>query len=209
MRQTPSTNLKLQYKKVLEFGLLISLILHILLLQGYKKVGERKMKLSSDVQIFQVEEIPQTERERNAPAPSRPSVPIASEDESLPDDETIEFTELDLDDEPPLPPPPLDTGAPMFFAYDDAPVPIGGWGELKNNLVYPPMAQKANVEGKVVVNAEIDEKGNVGRTWILKSLVGCDEAAVKAIRKTKWKPAMQRDQPVRVRVAITVVFELN
>ena len=209
MRETPSRNVKLQYKKVLEFGLVISLLLHILLLQGYKTVGERKIKISSEAQIFQVEEIPQTEREKQAPAPSRPSVPIASEDETLPDDETIEFTELDLDDEPPPPPPPLDDGAPMFFAYDEAPVPIGGWGELQKNLLYPPMAQKANVEGKVIVNAEIDEEGNVGRTWILKSLVGCDEAAVTAIRKTKWKPAMQRDQPVRVRVAITVVFELN
>ena len=209
MRDTPSRNLKLQYKKVLEFGLVISLILHILLLQGYKKVGERTIKLSDEIQIFQVEEIPQTQQEKQAPAPSRPSVPIASEDETLPDDETIEFTELDLDDEPPPPPPPLDDGAPMFFAYDEAPVPIGGWKELQKNLLYPPMAQKANVEGKVIVNAEIDEQGNVGRTWILKSLVGCDEAAVKAIRKTKWKPAMQRDQPVRVRVAITVVFELN
>jgi protein TonB len=209
MRDTPSKQLKLQYRRVLEFGLIVSLLLHVLLMQGYKKVHEKKLKLTSDVQVLTVEEIPQTQREKQAPAPSRPSVPIASEDETLPEDETIEFTELNMDDEPPPPPPPPDEGAPMFFAYDEAPSPIGGWDALKRNLVYPPMAQKAGVEGKVIVNTEIDEQGNVGRTWILKSLVGCDEAAVAAIRKTKWKPAMQRDQPVFVRVSITVVFQLN
>jgi len=209
MRDTPSKKLKIQYRRLLEFGLIVSLLLHVLLMQGYKKIRGRKLQLSSDIQILTVEEIPQTQREKQAPAPSRPSVPIASEDETLPDDETIEFTELDLDDEPPPPPPPPDDGAPMFFAYDEAPIPIGGWEALQRNLVYPPMAQKAGVEGKVVVNAEIDAEGNVGRTWILVSLVGCDEAAVTAIRKTKWKPAMQRDQPVFVRVAITVIFQLN
>ena len=115
MRDTPSKKLKIQYRRLLEFGLIVSLLLHVLLMQGYKKIRERGMRLSSDIQILTVEEIPQTEREKQTPAPSRPSVPIASEDDTLPDDETIEFTELDLDDEPPPPPPPPDDGAPMFF----------------------------------------------------------------------------------------------
>jgi TonB family protein len=111
---------------------------------------------------------------------------------------------------PPTPPPPSDNEEPIFFKYDEAPIPVGGWPEIQRNLVYPAIAQKSGIEGKVVVNAEIDENGVVGKTWILKSLPGgCDEAAVEALRKTKWKPALHRDKPVKVRVAITLEFRLH
>lgn len=107
------------------------------------------------------------------------------------------------------PVPPKDEGTSIVLKYDEVPKIIGGWGELTKNLVYPPMARKAKIEGTVIVNAVIDEKGNVGETSISKSLKGCDDAAVEAIKKTKWKPAMYRNQPVKVRVAIPVVFKLN
>ena len=114
----------------------------------------------------------------------------------------------------PMPPPPAfetqkEDETPVFFAYDEAPLPVGGWEELQRNLAYPSIAKKSGVSGKVVVNAEIDEKGRVGRTWILKSLAGCDQAAIEAIKKTKWKPALQKGTPVSVRVAITIVFSLH
>jgi len=111
---------------------------------------------------------------------------------------------------PPPPPPPTGDDGYQFQPFDEAPVPIGGWPELQRNLAYPATAQKSGIEGKVVVNAEIDENGVVGKTWILKSLPGgCDEAAVEALRKTKWKPALHHDKPVKVRIAITLVFKLH
>ena len=57
----------------------------------------------------------------------------------------------------------------------------------------------------------IDENGRVVDTKILKSLGnnGCDEAAVAAIKSVKWKPAKQRDKPVKVWVGIPVVFMLK
>ena len=58
--------------------------------QLWKRVGEgqtvvREVELSLDV----VDRIPQTMQRQSAMAPSRPSVPIASEDEEIPEDETI------------------------------------------------------------------------------------------------------------------------
>ena len=105
-KKDPKFDLKRQYRGVLEFGLIISLLLHIFLMQGYKKVKARTVVRDVQIEALQVEEIPQTQQQRQAPAPSRPTVPIASEDEDLPEDETIEFTDLDLDEEPPPPPPP-------------------------------------------------------------------------------------------------------
>ena len=91
MRESPTKELKLRYKKILELGLVVSLVLHIFLMQASKKVKERTIQRSVKLEAVQVEEIPQTQQERSAPAPSRPTVPIASEDETLPEDETIDY----------------------------------------------------------------------------------------------------------------------
>jgi protein TonB len=216
MRENPNKSLRLQYRRILELGLVISLILHIFLMQGYKKVKIKVTKKTFKLEALQVEEIPQTQQERQAPAPSRPSVPIASEDETLPEDETIEFTELDLDAEPPPPPPPpsaevVDDDVPVFVPFDEPPEPIGGYTAIQKRLVYPEIARKAGVEGRLMVWAQIDENGTVVRTRIMKSLGpnGCDEAAQVAIRAVKWKPAKQRDRPVKVWVAVPVDFKLK
>ena len=214
MRDSPTKELKLRYRRVLELGLIISLILHIFLLQASKKIKEKVIKRTVKLEAVQVEEIPQTQQSRSAPAPSRPSVPIASEDEDLPDDETIDFTDLDLESEPPPPPPPpdqIDDSVPVFVPHDEPPQPIGGYAAIQKRLMYPEIARKAGVEGTVHIWAQIGVDGNVVRTRLIKSLGpnGCDEAAMKAIKEVKWKPAMQRDKPVRVWVAVPVIFKLK
>ena len=119
MRENPETSLKLRYKKVLEFGLIVSLLIHIFLMQGYKKVQEKTVQRMVTLEALQVEEIPQTQQEKSAPAPARPSVPIASEDEDLPEDETIEETFFDeFADAPPPPAPPVDDSVPVFVPHD-------------------------------------------------------------------------------------------
>ncbi len=212
MRDNPSKGLKLQYKKLFEIGLIVSLILNILLMQGYKKVNLKSQKKTVSLEALQVEEIPQTIQQRQAAAPSRPTVPIASEDESLPEDETIDFTDLDLDAEPPPPPPPPEDeegDAIVFVPYDEPPEPLGGFAEIQKRLVYPEIARKAGVEGKVLVYAQIGESGDVIQTRVMQSLVGCDEAATSAIKSVKWKPAMQRDRAVKVWVMVPVEFRLK
>lgn len=212
MKKIGKADLKGQYKKMLELGLIISLLLHILLMQGFKKIEKKTKIATQQLAALTVEEIPQTQQEKSAPAPSRPTVPIASEDEELSDDETMDIMDFDFDSEPPPPPPPPEAGASdevFFVPFEDAPVPIGGWEALANNLVYPDIAMKAGIEGTVRVNAHIDVHGNVLHTKILVSLTGCDQAAMDAVRKTKWIPAKQREKPVEVWVQIPVKFQLK
>ena len=212
-KKNPEISLKLKYKRVMEIGLVFSLAFCIILLQAFKKfeTSEAEQK-TVDIKI-EVEEIPQTEQEKLPPPPSRPAIPIESESDEIPEDETIEITDLDLTELPPPPPPPAtdDDAASIFVPYDDPPQPIGGFAAIQRNLKYPEIARKAGVEGRVTVHVQIDEKGKVCKTKILQSLGnnGCDEAAVTAIKSVKWKPAMQRDRPVKVWVAIPVVFKLK
>ena len=209
MRDSPSKELKLQYKRLLELGLIISLAAHIVFMQGFKRFRVRMIQRTTQLRALEVEEIPQTQQEKEAAAPARPSVPIASEDEDLPEDETIEITDLDLDAEPPPPPP--DDGNIVFVPYDEPPMPVGGFQAIQRRLVYPEIARKAGVEGRVLVWAQIDVDGSVVRTKVVKSLGpnGCDEAAVTAIKAVDWNPAKQRDRPVKVWIAVPVDFKLR
>lgn len=213
MRESPTKELKLQYKRWLEFGLVVSLMLTTLLLQAFKKF-EITSKLSrTQLSKLEIQEIPATEQQKQTAAPSRPMVPIASEDEDLASDEDIDFDIFDIDRnaEPPPPPEEEDDGMYVFVPFDEPPEPEGGFLAIQNKLQYPEIARKAGVEGRVTVQAQIDVDGTVLRTKVVQSLGpnGCDEAAINAIKAVKWKPAKQRDRPVKVWIAVPVDFRLR
>ncbi|MCI0515451.1 energy transducer TonB [candidate division KSB1 bacterium] len=216
IKKEPKANLKLKYKKVLEVGLILSLLAIIALVMAFKRFETKSIEQQMVQLKIEVQEIPKTEQQKQAAAPSRPSIPVETESEDIAEDETIDETELNWEDQlPPPPPPPQedeeDESSQIFVAYDEPPEPIGGFGAIQTNLKYPEIARKAGVEGKVYVKVLVNERGDVVRTEILKSLGnnGCDEAAVEAIRKARWKPAMQRDRPVKVWISIPVIFKLK
>ena len=159
-----------------------------------------------ELQEILIENIPQTQQIERPPPPARPSVPVESEDEDIADDLTIEETDLDNFEAWDAPPPPPEGPRVKFIPYDDPPQPL-------SNIrpVYPEIAQEAGIEGTVVVQVFIDKKGRVQDTIILKGIpnTGLDEAALKAIRKTRFRPAKQRERPVGVWISIPVNFRLK
>jgi len=151
-------------------------------------------------------DIPQTQQIDNTPPPARPSIPVPSDDEEIAEDLTLD--ELDFDDFSNLdaPPPPPSGPKVVFIPYDDPPVAMS-----PIRPVYPEIAQEAGIEGVVIVQAFIDEKGRVKETLILKGVpnTGLDEAAMEAIKKTRFKPAKQRERSVGVWISIPVNFRLK
>ena len=213
MKSNIYANRKLQYRQLLKFGLIVSLAFHVLLFQGYKKFELKTMVSEFNVPEIKGFEIPITRPDKITMPPKKPTTVIPSEDEEIPQSETIALTGLvglvDMDVPPPPPPPSLE-GPSTIFIYDQPPTPVGGYSSILNNLIYPKMAKMLGIEGTVIVQTLIDEKGVVIETRILQSLdsYGCDEAADNAIRATKWNPAYQRDMPVKVWVAIPITFKL-
>jgi TonB family protein len=97
-----------------------------------------------------------------------------------------------------------------FVSVDEMPEPIGGIAAIQKNIKYPEIARRAGIEGKVYIQAYIDEKGNVTKTTILKGIgAGCDEAAMNAIKKVKFIPGRQGGKPVKVQVSVPVIFKLS
>jgi protein TonB len=215
IKKNPAVDLRLKYRRVIEISLAIALALCIVIFQAFKKFERKRVKKEFEAAKIETVEVPQTQQEKIAPPPSRPAIPIESESEDIPDDVTIEDTEINFDEIPPPPPPPSaeesDESAIIFVPYDEPPEPIGGFGAIQSKLVYPEIARKAGIEGTVTVQAQISETGEVINTRILVPLgnSGCNEAAVAAIRAVKWKPAKQRDKPVTVWVSIPVRFKLK
>ena len=82
---------------------------------------------------------------------------------------------------------------------------VGDWQEQVE------IAQEAGIEGTVVVQVFVDDKGRVKETVILKGIpnTGLDEAASDAIRQVRFRPARQRERAVGVWISIPVNFRLK
>lgn len=214
-RKSPEANLRLQYKKTFELSLIFTLGILIATFQVARQFSLAPSELKNANVTIEVADIPPTEQIRNLPTPpARPAVPVPTESELVPEDITIQSTNLDLSELPPPPAPPVEHRYEQynFIPYDEAPEPIGGYGVILANLEYPSIAQKAGIEARVVVGVLIDERGNCVKTQILSTtneMMGFDEAAQKAVMAVKWKPAKQRDMAVKVWVSIPVRFSLK
>ena len=212
LRKNQKVSLKLRYPITVRVTTLISVIMLIMFSVAFPRF-EAKEFLDKEIQIeIEQFDIPQTQQFDLPPPPSRPSIPVESENEDLADDVTIEETELEDFVEWDAPPPPPTEGPRVrFIPYDDPPVPLGGYSAIQRNIIYPEIAQEAGIEGTVVIQAFVDKKGKVTDTVVLKGIpnTGLDEAAMTAIAKTRFKPAKQRDRPVGVWISIPVNFRLK
>ncbi len=198
--------LKEQYSTVTRIGALLACILGLFTFYGLQRF-EPEIDIESEGQII-IEniEIPETQQFETPPPPARPSIPIESEDEDLADDLTIEETDLDNFDAWDAPPPPPSGPQFKFIPYDDPPRPV-----TPIRPVYPDIAQEAGIEGQVLVQCFIDEKGKVKETIVVKGIpnTGLNESAVEALRKTRFRPAKQRERPVGVWITIPINFRLQ
>ena len=168
-------------------------------------LGEGQRTNFTVVDEIETFDIPQTEQIKIPEPPARPSVPVASEDEFFDEDITIEDTDLeDFEDWSS----PDDAPEDKFIPYNQPPRPKIPLSDL---IVYPELAREAGIEGKIFIRAFINTKGIVTGTKIVKGLpnTGLDEAAVKAIKKSRWYPATQRDKKVGVWQTVPVKFELT
>ncbi|WP_300694814.1 M56 family metallopeptidase [uncultured Bacteroides sp.] len=82
---------------------------------------------------------------------------------------------------------------------------------LSRNIKYPAEAQKAGIQGKVIVQVVIDVNGNATTPKIIKGAdPSLDAEAIRvAANMPKWKPGMQRGKAINVRYAFPIDFKLQ
>ncbi len=74
---------------------------------------------------------------------------------------------------------------------------------------YPAIARIAKVQGAVILEAVIDERGEVGRIKVLRSVPLLDQAAISAVQQWRYTPTLLNGIPVSVLMTITVNFQLQ
>ena len=100
--------------------------------------------------------------------------------------------------------------SPARGYYDTPPFPAEGWEAFQTRVVYPEMAQKAGMEGEVLIYVYIDERGQVTDMKVAEGSheTGFVDAACDAIRQTKFKPGQRHSIPVGMWLAVRVVFSI-
>lgn len=90
------------------------------------------------------------------------------------------------------------------------PEPVGGLEAIIKKIVYPEIAKKAGLSGKLYLLIYVDEKGKVDDVKVIKGLGGgCDEAAIKAVKDSKFSPGKNSDVPVKVKLSLPITFKMK
>ena len=75
---------------------------------------------------------------------------------------------------------------------------------------YSEKARQAGVQGMVIVEAIIDELGQVTNVRLVRGLpMALDLAAIQAIQQWRFKPALLDGRPVKVFYTLTVNFSIQ
>jgi protein TonB len=107
---------------------------------------------------------------------------------------------------PPPPPPPPGWGLGA--------VRVGGNVKAPQKIrhvapVYPAIAQSANVQGVVILEAIVGGDGKVQDARVLRSIPLLDQAALDAVRQWEFTPTMLNGTPVPLIMTVTVQFTLS
>jgi periplasmic protein TonB len=76
-------------------------------------------------------------------------------------------------------------------------------------LVYSPVAMQAHVSGTVILEAIIDEHGNVTQVQVISGAPLLLNSAIKAVAGRKYEPTILDGQPVSIRLSVKMDFRLR
>ncbi|MBK9097048.1 MAG: energy transducer TonB [bacterium] len=174
---------------------------------------ENKSENNTETKTETKKENPTKENNKNILPKAPPKLPEPIEAPLIETAQVTSTEEEKTNEEIKAPPPKeviKESEEPTYFvAVEEMPEPIGGLTAIQQKIVYPELARRAGVQGKVYIRAFVDENGNVTSAEVVKGIGGgCDEAALDAILKTKFTPGKQRGKPIKVQVTVPVLFKL-
>ncbi len=105
---------------------------------------------------------------------------------------------------------------PQIFTYvEQMPEFPGGTAELmkylSKNIRYPPVARENGIEGRVVLQFVVDERGHISDIVPLREIGGgTTEEAIRVVKSMPpWKPGRQNGNPVKVYFKLPITFKLG
>ena len=215
--KNPEVDLRKFYTIHKQIGLILTLLLFIGLVKIELKPNGSQEIVFDEREEVMMEEIIQTRQTPAIPPPPRPPVPVA-----VPNHEIIEDIDLNIDAELDfsaqinLPPPPPaaveeeEDEEDFFVVVEQMPELIGGLASLQSQIRYPEMARQARIQGRVIVQFIVNERGEVENPQVIRGIGGgADEEALRVVKNAKFTPGLQRGRPVRVQYSMPIHFQLR
>jgi protein TonB len=234
VRKTPEADLRRRRPLYAEVGMIVALVLVIAAFTVPTAPREAPAVAASPDVPLEVEFVPPTEQTPPPPPPPAAPPPPVEVPNDIDVEDIVDAIDLSfenvapIDPAPPAPPSPpvLDVPVPepppapvlpdetpdpgVFEVAEVQPELIGGLAGLQERVEYPEFARRAGIEGQVVVQFVVDERGNVVDPVVLRSPNELlSEAALEAVRESRFTPGQQRGRPVKVRFAVPVTFRLR
>ncbi len=213
LSKNPKSDLKLKYKRMFEISLAISIGLVITAFQVFNVKAKKPVAPPEPPEIITAEDVINTSI-KEPPPPPEPPVPVEAPADEILEDIPIESNELlpSVPAQPPAPPEETEDKEPVFIfkPVEEQPEPLGGLQAIQKKIIYPELAKRTGIQGKVFVEAFINKSGIVEKANVIKGIgMGCDSSAVRAVLTTKFKPGKQRGKAVNVRIVLPVTFKLK
>jgi protein TonB len=185
---------KTEHSRLVSF--LIAAALHLLLLFGVVFTFRSAFNVGEAPDVMKLADI---REEQPPPSPARISQSADTFAETI--TETEEYTGSGTGDSPDFLPMHLISQLPKFSET-----------EIRKKLIYPPMAQRAGLEGTVYLELFVDNRGHIRNISVLKEDPpdrGFGDAAVKAFQGLRGSPALANGTEVAVRYRYPVRFALK
>lgn len=207
--KNPEFDLKSRYWSVIRVSSLISAVFLACCFFFYPEYYPTVRMESGPAVVMQVQNIPETRQTKRPPPPPRPAVPLAVEGDEVPEDVTIETTELDFDrvefslgpvgEIGPLSDEPMD-----YMEIDFKPHPI--------RIVapeYPQTARRSKLEGKVTIRVLVNKEGEVEQAEVLNGPEIFRAAALAAARQFRFRPGKHEGERRKVWMVMPINFTLK
>jgi len=200
---------KLQYQKTLRWSALIALVVTVITFIVSPEIKFKAYKLrNEEIELVDVQDdtelldVPPPEIRQ--PEPPK-IIEAASDDEAL-EEVDIADTMIDFDQA-------LSHGMQTYDLPTDDGFVVSQEKPILIKFVppdYPEMARLSQMQGTVVVKILVGPDGSVMDAQVLKGIHPMlDREAIKAARKTTWKPGKQRNIPVKCWMALPYNFTLK
>lgn len=97
----------------------------------------------------------------------------------------------------------------FYVAVEEMPKLVGGLASLQKKMTYPEEARRAGLEGRVIVQFIVDEKGNVINPSVIKGdYESLNEEALRVVKQATFEPGKQNGKPVRVQYSLPITYKL-
>ncbi|MCQ2176269.1 MAG: energy transducer TonB [Bacteroidales bacterium] len=229
MEVKKSEKASLQNKRLLfvEIGMVLALGVVLLAFEWSSKEKKTAVLDAGNQEIIEEEMIPITQ-ETPPPPPELNQIPVLSDNIDIVDDDIkvddIDFSSEDdanlgveiMDYHEEVVEEVVEEEAIPFQLVEEKPKFNGGdanefskW--VNQRLVYPEIAKENGVQGRVMLQFQVNPDGSVSNVKVLRGVdASLDKEAVRVVSSSpKWKPGKQRDRAVKVTYTFPVIFQLR